>query len=127
MVFGSACVCGAGRFVLRIVIQLNGLCTSAAVGVGVVTCCVDIGFRHMFLALGCRKWCMVGSADIISTDRVGGGPDWWLLLLGKALSLVCLGGAVVGGGNIIFGVHIICRYLLCNLYYLLIQDVSHNS
>ena len=30
---------------------------------------------------------MVRSADIISTDRVGGGPVWWLLLVGKALSL----------------------------------------
>ena len=41
--------------------------------------------------------------------------------------VACLGGAIVGGGSIFFGVHIIFRYLLCNLFYLLIQEVSHNS
>ena len=41
--------------------------------------------------------------------------------------VACLGGAIVGGGSIFFGVHIICRYLLCNLFYLLLQEVSHNS
>ena len=62
---------------LRIVTQLDGLCTSATVGV--VTCCLDIGFRRMFFALGWCGWCIVRSADIISTDRTGGRPDWWLL------------------------------------------------
>ena len=38
-----------------------------------------------------------------------------------------LGGGIVGGGNILIGVHIICKYLLCNVFYLLIQEVSHNS
>ena len=32
-------------------------------------------------------------------------------------SVACLGGAIVGGGSIFFGVHIICGYLLCNLFY----------
>ena len=64
----------------------------------------------MFFALGWCGWCIVRSADIISTDRTGGRPDWWLLLVGKALSclVACLGGAIVGGGSILIGVHIIC-------------------
>ena len=91
---------------LRKVTQLDGLCTSTAVGV--VTCCLDIGFRHMFFALGWCGWCIVRSADIIFTDHTGGRPDWWLLFGREGtISLVaCLRGAIVGGGSVLIGIHV---------------------
>ena len=48
----------------------------------------------------------VRSADIALVGvRIGGS-----FLVGKALSclVACLGGAIVGGGSILIGVHIIC-------------------
>ena len=52
---------------------MHGLCTSAVVGV--VACCLYIGFRHMFPAFDWRGWYMVRSADIISADHIGGRPE----------------------------------------------------
>ena len=41
---------------------------------------------HVF-ALGWCGWCIVRSADIISTDRTGGRPDW-LLLFGRESTIL---------------------------------------
>ena len=43
--------CNSSGF-MKLVTQLHGLCTSAAVGVG--ACCLGIGFRHMFHAFEWR-------------------------------------------------------------------------
>ena len=64
--------CNSSGF-MKLVTQLHGLCTSAAVGVGGMLS--GHWFPPHVSRIRVAWWCVGHSADIISTDRIGVRPD----------------------------------------------------